>query len=187
MATSEADLAAVELNPAKTGKRGRKLSPAAQGLMIERIIAGDANREITRRLRANRLLDADDGLNERTFSYYRRLPACQVRRECLTEAAREAAHAELSEGIVSLLLQARLARQRLVDHGTQLSATEIAALHHVQLKALRLVCHVLAFEGAVSLCDVGPQETTPGTQIAALKKWKRADFNVRAAMAQIEL
>ena len=170
MAISEADRVAVNLNPVKTGKRGRKLSPAAQGLMIERIIAGDANREITRRLRANRLLDADDGLSERAFAYYRHLPLCQVQRDCLTEAAREAAHAELSEGIVSLVNQAKLARQRLINNASQLSATEIATLHQVQTKALRLVYHVLGAEGAVALCDVGPQDTTPRSQIEAINR-----------------
>lgn len=187
MATSEADLAAVELNPAKTGKRGRKLSPAAQGLMIERIIAGDANREITRRLRANRLLDADDGLSERAFAYYRRLPLCQVQRECLSEAARETAHAELSESVVSLTNQARLARQRLVDHRATLTVQEVNDLAYVQFKTLRLVYHYFGLAGAMALCDADQQPTATGTVADALRRWQRSERDGRRAMAQIGL
>ena len=182
MATSQ-----MGLDPAKTGKRGRKLSPAALALLVKRIIAGDNNRRITERLRAARLLDEDDGLNAGTFAYYRRLPACWVQRECLTEAARQSAHEELSEAVVHLIAQARLARQRLVDHRATLTVQEVNDLAYVQFKTLRLVYHYFGLAGAMALCDADQQPTATGTVADALRRWQRSERDGRRAMAQIGL
>ena len=182
MATSQAGL-----DPTKTGKRGRKLSPKAQQLMVERIVAGDDNQRILARLKVARLLDEDDGLSERTFAYYRRLPLCQVQRECLSQAAREAAYAELSESVLNLIGQARHSRQKIADHAPQLSAQEISALAHIQFRSLRLVYHCFGLAGATSLCDAHSPEPGTGTAAEAMKKWKRAERDGRKAMAQVGL
>lgn len=182
MTTSQAGL-----DPAKTGKRGRKLCPAAQALLVERIISGDDNRRILSRLRTAGLLDEDDALSQRALSYYRHLPLCQVQRDRLTETARTAAHQELSEAIVSLVGQARVARQHIHDNAAHLTAQEIADLAHVQFQSLRLVYHCSGLTWAVPLCDRDSPEQEAGAVKDVLRKWKRADRDGCNAMVKVGL
>ena len=175
------------LDPAKTGKRGRKLSPAAQALLVKRIIAGDDNQRIVARLKAARLLDADDTLTQWAFVYYRRLPACRVQRECLAEVAQQAAHQELSQSVVNLVAQARLARQQIIGNAGSMTVQEITDLARVQFRSLRLIYHVAALDSEVALCDGDEPPVAAGTVGDALRRWRRAERNGCTVMAQIGL
>jgi len=175
------------VNTREAGRRTRKLSGAGQTLVIQRILCGDSNPQIRARLKAARLLDAVDSLTDRALYYYRSQPQCRADCESLSRAARESAHAELSEAVVHLIAQARLARQRLVDHGSNLSVEEITSLARVQFKTLRLVYHCLGLAGAVALCDADQQPAATATVEDALRKWRRSERDGRKAMVQIGL
>lgn len=92
-----------------------KLNGAGRLVVIERVIAGDTNNEIRKRLRDAGYLDGGDSITDATLTGYRKSKDVKAAIERKYEEAVQSGYSQRSERILRLAKSARRFEARLAD------------------------------------------------------------------------